>query len=140
MADNDGEFGAFLAGFVIGGLVGAAVALLLAPYSGEETRKLIQDKSIELKNTTIEQAEAARARAEAAAVEARKHADELAKLAKERTEEVRRRGAEIFEEQKAKVGKAIEAGKSAVQRRTKASSEPKVEPPAEPPAEAPTAS
>jgi len=135
MSDNDGEFGAFLAGFVVGGLVGAAVALLLAPYSGQETRKLIQDKSIELKNTTLEQAEQARARAEAAAAEARKHADELAKLAKERAEEVRKRGSEIFAEQKTKVEKAIEAGKGVVQRKTKAASEP----PAEPPAEAPAA-
>ncbi len=136
MADSDGEFGAFLAGFVVGGLVGAAVALLLAPYSGQETRKMIQDKSIELKNTTVEQAEQARARAEAAAVEARKYADELAKTAKERTADLRKRGAEIYEEQKTKVGKAIEAGKGAVQRKTKAADEP----PAEPPAEAPEAS
>ena len=34
MSDND-SFGAFFAGFVIGGLVGAATALLMAPQSGE---------------------------------------------------------------------------------------------------------
>ena len=39
MAQNDNDFSAFLAGFVVGGLVGAAVALILAPQSGEETRK-----------------------------------------------------------------------------------------------------
>ena len=33
---NDDDFGTFLAGFVIGGLVGAAVAMLMAPQSGEE--------------------------------------------------------------------------------------------------------
>lgn len=39
MSDNStNEFGAFLAGFVIGGLVGAAAALVLAPQSGSETR------------------------------------------------------------------------------------------------------
>lgn len=39
MSDNStSEFGAFLAGFVIGGLVGAAAALVLAPQSGSETR------------------------------------------------------------------------------------------------------
>ena len=50
MSDQGSDFGAFLAGFLIGGLVGAAVALLMAPQSGEETRKYIADKSIELKD------------------------------------------------------------------------------------------
>ncbi len=37
MSERD-EFGAFLVGFVIGGLSGAIVSLLFAPQSGEETR------------------------------------------------------------------------------------------------------
>ena len=42
MSENDGgDFGSFLAGFVIGGLVGGAVALVLAPRSGAETRSQI---------------------------------------------------------------------------------------------------
>ena len=41
MANNDSDFGAFISGFLIGGLVGAAVALLMAPQSGEETRTMI---------------------------------------------------------------------------------------------------
>lgn len=36
--NQSADFGAFLAGFVIGGLVGAVIALVLAPSSGEETR------------------------------------------------------------------------------------------------------
>ncbi|MGH2462284.1 MAG: YtxH domain-containing protein [Candidatus Limnocylindria bacterium] len=35
---NDSGFGSFVAGLVIGGLIGAAVGLLLAPESGEEMR------------------------------------------------------------------------------------------------------
>jgi gas vesicle protein len=38
MSNNSSDIGAFLAGFIIGGLVGAATALILAPQSGEETR------------------------------------------------------------------------------------------------------
>jgi gas vesicle protein len=49
MADGTRN-GDFLAGFLIGALVGAAAALLLAPHSGEETRILIRDKGIELKD------------------------------------------------------------------------------------------
>jgi gas vesicle protein len=37
-AMNDSGFGSFLAGLVIGGLIGAAVGLLLAPESGEDMR------------------------------------------------------------------------------------------------------
>lgn len=35
---GDSGFGSFLAGLVIGGLIGAAIGLLLAPESGEEMR------------------------------------------------------------------------------------------------------
>jgi gas vesicle protein len=41
MAERD-EFGAFLIGFIIGGLTGAAISLLMAPQSGEETRVLFE--------------------------------------------------------------------------------------------------
>jgi len=56
MSDRD-EFGAFLVGFVVGGLTGAVVALLFAPQSGEETRALIKDKSIELRDRAGQTAE-----------------------------------------------------------------------------------
>jgi gas vesicle protein len=95
MSDRD-EFGAFLVGFIVGGLTGAVVALLFAPQSGEETRALIKDKSIELRDKAQHTAEEALARAEAAAQEARARADELAKQLKERGhavyEDVRERG------------------------------------------------
>ncbi len=89
MSDRD-EFGAFLVGFIVGGLTGAVVSLLFAPQSGEETRALIKDKSIELRDKAATSTEAAIARAEAAAAEARARADELAK-------ELRARGKEVVE-------------------------------------------
>jgi gas vesicle protein len=92
MSDNSSELGSFLAGFIIGGLVGAAVALLTAPQSGEETRKYISDKSIELKNTAVEKAELARTKAEAAATEAQHYA-----------EDIKKRSQELYTEQKSKI-------------------------------------
>lgn len=65
MSDRD-EFGAFLVGFIVGGLTGAVVSLLFAPQSGEETRALIKDKSIELRDKASVTAEEAIAQAEAA--------------------------------------------------------------------------
>lgn len=47
--DENKSGGAFFAGFLMGVLVGAAVALLYTPQSGEKTRFLIQEKGIELK-------------------------------------------------------------------------------------------
>ena len=40
---GDSGFGSFLAGLVIGGLIGAAIGLLLAPESGEEMREQVGD-------------------------------------------------------------------------------------------------
>jgi len=44
--------GKFFAGFVIGGVVGGVIGVLLAPSTGEESRKLIADSSSDVcKNT-----------------------------------------------------------------------------------------
>jgi gas vesicle protein len=40
---SDSGFGSFVAGLVIGGLIGAAIGLLLAPESGEEMREQVGD-------------------------------------------------------------------------------------------------
>jgi gas vesicle protein len=106
MSDNDSDFGAFLAGFVLGGLVGAAVSLLLAPQSGAETRAVIRDKSIELKDKAVVVAE-----------DARHRADELAAQTKERAVELQHRGKETFAEQKARLNTALDTAKKAVRRK-----------------------
>ena len=87
MSDRD-EFGAFLVGFVVGGLTGAVVALLFAPQTGEETRALIKDKSIVLRDKAQLTAEEAYARAEQAAKDARARAEELTHEARIRAEEL----------------------------------------------------
>jgi gas vesicle protein len=47
-SDNGG--GAVLAAFILGAIAGAATALLLAPSSGEETRRLLAEKARESKD------------------------------------------------------------------------------------------
>ncbi|MCE5208438.1 MAG: YtxH domain-containing protein [Chloroflexi bacterium] len=102
MAERD-EFGAFLIGFVVGGLTGAITALLLAPQSGTETRALIKDKSVELRDKAAESLEEAYSQAEAAAVEARTRFDELAKTTKDKATELQQHGKILLEEQKSKM-------------------------------------
>lgn len=45
MFDRDGNTRSFAAGLVIGGLIGAGIALLFAPQSGVETRRVIRRKA-----------------------------------------------------------------------------------------------
>lgn len=134
MGDSNSDFGAFLAGFVIGGLVGAATALLLAPQSGEETRTIIRDKSIELKDKAGETAAEARTRAEkaytdavakadAALKEAQVRYDELAVQAKTKTDELKQRGQVVLEEQKAKLGEQVTKVEEVIATRKKTSEE-----------------
>jgi gas vesicle protein len=44
----------FLVGLVTGSLVGASLALLLAPQSGAETRSQIKNKGVELRDGAVE--------------------------------------------------------------------------------------
>lgn len=94
---DDKSVAPFFSGFLIGALVGAAAALLMAPQSGEETRAQIREKSVELK----EKAEAT-------------YADVLHRV-EEATEEIRQKTDEIS----AKVDQAIAQGKQEVAKLTK---------------------
>ena len=47
---NDGDmFGAFVLGVTVGALIGAAIALVLAPVSGSEARKKLAEKADKLR-------------------------------------------------------------------------------------------
>ena len=45
--DDGGAAGPVIVAFVLGAITGAAVALLMAPASGEETRRLLAEKARE---------------------------------------------------------------------------------------------
>jgi len=108
MSDNgNSEIGAFLAGFVIGGLVGAATALILAPQSGSETRAQIAAKGEDLRRVGEEQFTDYRARAEEAVSEARSRVETS-------SEEVQERARIVLDEGKGRVSEALEKGKQQV--------------------------
>lgn len=110
MARDGGED--FLAGFLVGAIVGAVAALLLAPLSGEETRSMIRERSLELRD-----------KAELSAAAARRRAEELAHEAARRGEELEERGRIVLQEQGGKVQEIIEKGKKAASRLTKSEEE-----------------
>ena len=47
MSDNGSSAGSVILAFAVGALAGAAIALLYAPASGEETRRKLGDKARE---------------------------------------------------------------------------------------------
>lgn len=96
----------FLTGFLLGGVVGAAAALLLAPASGEEVRETLRERGIEL-----------RARAGELTEEAQKRATELAEEARTRAAEAQERAHLAVGEQRTRLQGAIEEGKAAATKR-----------------------
>jgi len=88
MADNGGsKFGYFLAGLGLG----AVIALLFAPRSGEETREYIREKYEDTRD------------------EARRRVREL----RDRAEDYTEKGKEFVGRQRESLEAALEAGKSA---------------------------
>ncbi len=54
--DDDGAAGTVLLAFVLGTITGAAVALLMAPATGEETRRVLADRARESRERATEAA------------------------------------------------------------------------------------
>lgn len=106
MSDSN-DFGAFLIGFIVGGLTGAAVSLLFAPQTGEETRTLIHDKAIELRDRAAETVEEARQHAEEALEDAKQKTEEWSKLAKQQADELLHKGEHALEESREKLAETL---------------------------------
>ncbi len=96
----------FLTGFVVGGIVGAATVLLMAPASGEETREQIRVRSRGLKN-----------RGEALGNEAKVQVQKATKEGQKRVSDAQERTGLGLEEQKVRLVEAIDAGKQAASQR-----------------------
>ncbi|GAB4231289.1 MAG: YtxH domain-containing protein [Acidobacteriota bacterium] len=90
--------------FLIGGFVGASVALLFAPRSGEETRRVLTDKY----RTGTEQLTRK-------IQEGKEKVTEVGQELKHKVESTLEKGKEVVEKQKEQIVSAIEAGKRAYQ-------------------------
>jgi len=94
--------GSFLAGVLLGGLVGTAVTLLLAPQSGEKTRAEIQLKSVELRDQTA-------VAVEDAVAQSRVKVRQITADVRAKAEELQHQGQNLLDEQKARVSAVVEA-------------------------------
>ncbi len=92
MSDRGTELPAFFMGVLFGGLIGAVVAILVAPQSGVQTRQMIRDKSIELKDQAADYAQAAGQKA-----------GEYVQVAGQKAQELGTKSQVLIDEQTAKV-------------------------------------
>jgi gas vesicle protein len=74
---QSGGFGSSFSGFLIGGLIGAAVALLAAPQSGMETRQMLGQKANELKDRASDIADQTMTKANQAVSSVRSQASDM---------------------------------------------------------------
>ena len=93
MGNEEGRYsaGSLILGFFIGGLVGAGVALLLAPQPGKEIRQKIKELTDDAKE------------------KAAKYAEEV----KSKVTSTVEKGKELVEEKKSLITTAVETGKEA---------------------------
>ncbi len=117
MLDINPMMGGFVAGLLIGGLAGALTMLLLAPQSGERTRREIRRKALEFRDQVADSAEAARDRAEQTLDAARDRVDDVKHNVRDRVDDVQQRGQDLLDQQRERVGSAVQAGKTAIRRR-----------------------
>lgn len=92
--DSGFSAGSVILAFFIGGFVGAGIALLVAPKSGEETRKQIKEF----------------------AEEAKGKAETYLEHVKEKAASVVEKGKNLIEKEKSIIASAVEAGKEAFER------------------------
>ena len=67
----------FLAGFIVGGAIGAIAGILLAPKSGEETRKILADTAQDMAKRADETAKQIQVKADDVVSDLQKKGDEI---------------------------------------------------------------
>lgn len=91
----------FVAGFILGGLLGTALALLFAPRTGEETRDQLAESAGDIRDR------------------ARERTDEALGKVRTAAEDLTARGRSKFDESAARLREAIERGRETFEEKTK---------------------
>lgn len=101
MRDEGYGSGAVLLSFLLGGVVGAGLALLFAPQSGRETRQKIKDLTDDVTDKTTEYVKHAREKATSLVEDGKGYYDEKKSILKSAVEA----GKEAYEKEKEKYSK-----------------------------------
>jgi gas vesicle protein len=108
-----------LTGFVVGGAIGAAAGLLMAPASGAETRRKIKDGVVEVQDKAMQAVEDTRGRVLEAVDEvqgkARHLVSDTSNEAKYRASKLKKIGQKMVKEQKASLEHGYEKAKDVIQ-------------------------
>ena len=97
-----------LGGMLVGSMACALAMLLLAPRSGEDTRKQIQEKGIELRDR-------AAGMVDEAVAQVRSSASKISIGGREKIQEIKQQGQDLAVEQLDRVTAAAQTGKKAIQ-------------------------
>ncbi|MBL8150084.1 MAG: YtxH domain-containing protein [Blastocatellia bacterium] len=112
---EDRDYSSKLTYFLVGAGIGAVVALLFAPKSGQELRGDIKDatrRSVDYANDNVR---ALSQKAGEIYATGREKAADIYHTGREKTHDIVETGREVISEQKDRVAAAIEAGKRAYQ-------------------------
>jgi len=101
MKDDGYSSGSVLLSFLLGGVVGAGLALLFAPQSGRETRQKIKDLADDVKEKSAEYVNQAKEKATSLVEEGKGYYDEKKSILKSAVEA----GKEAYEKEKEKYSK-----------------------------------
>jgi gas vesicle protein len=108
--------GAVILSFFLGGLVGAGVALLLAPKAGSETRQKIKELAEEVKEKAGGYYEQARDKASSAVEVGKEFVEKNKSLVTSAIDGGIEKGKEFVDKKKTLITPAVEAGVEAYQR------------------------
>jgi gas vesicle protein len=98
----------FSVGLLVGGLIGSAAMLLLAPQSGKKTRTQLEENSIELRNQLTQTVQDT-------VTLARDKAHDIGSTVRRQTEDLGQRGQDALDEQKEIASQFVDAEKEAMQ-------------------------
>jgi gas vesicle protein len=104
--------GGFLAGLLMGGLIGSGAMLLLAPQSGKKTREKILHEGIGLRDQVSETVEEV-------VLPMQKKARRVASDVRRQAKDLEQQGQDIADEQEEIVSQVVDAEKKAVRHATK---------------------
>ena len=97
-----------LISLLVGSLAGAVAMLLFAPQSGKQTRDLLEEKSIQLRDRTTKDIKKA-------VKQIRSQTDHITADVREKADELKQLGQEKLVEQLDRVSAALDTGKMAVE-------------------------